>query len=116
MITGVGVSVAVGSCSAPTRSPKCFTNSDQLVISFASLAGVASFTVTGVNLPAFPLIGAGSVTLSGTMPMKPAVPVPTPAIGRAEGGTCSTYTPGDRYSGILSLLYTFIHLLVLLSG
>jgi hypothetical protein len=37
----------------------------------------------------------------GTTPMNAAVLVLTPAIGLMLDGTSSTYTPGDKYSGIL---------------
>src|SRR6476660_8455371 len=38
------------------------------------------------------------------MPRKPAVLVLTPSIGRGPVESSSMYTPGDRYSGIASLL------------
>jgi hypothetical protein len=37
----------------------------------------------------------------GTTPRKAAVLVLTPAIGLMLDGTSSTYTPGDKYSGML---------------
>src|SRR5262245_54242401 len=37
---------------------------------------------------------------AGANPTNAAMAVPTPSIGRVPLGTSSTYTPGDRYSGI----------------
>jgi hypothetical protein len=34
--------------------------------------------------------------------------VPTPAIGWTADGTSSTYTPGDRYWGIVFLLVVYV--------
>jgi hypothetical protein len=48
-------------------------------------------------------LGMASVTVSGTIPMKAAVLVPTPAIACTDEGISSTYTPGDKYVGIVHL-------------
>src|SRR6266702_1667146 len=44
--------------------------------------------------------GIALSAISADSPTKPAVLVPTPAIGLMADGTSSTYTPGARYSGI----------------
>src|SRR5437868_2529638 len=87
------------------KSPNLFLNCSKLVTS------CGSFVPTRVKRSATTMLFGSSglpglkgiVTPPATAPMKPAVLVPTPLMGGVVG-TSSTYTPGDKYTGISFLL------------
>src|SRR5438477_1130762 len=86
-------------------SPKLFLKPSQLVIN----CGRPAWATTDRS-PATMLAGSsgrpgrnGIATVFGTTPTKPATLVLAPAIGLTAEGTSSTYTPGDRYWGMIDL-------------